>query len=160
MRRSLGNRGDTIVEVLVAIAVASAVLGSAYLIVNRTLANSQQAQEHSEALGIAQGQVEQLQARSSAGNTDIYNPGNNQHCFDGSGTLQDITPKLKALPSDVDSDSSKYPSGCSGLGSQGFYRTAFEYDSKANSFTVYVDWPSATGHGDDHVSLSYRPYKP
>jgi len=154
MFRHLDNKGDTIVEVLIAIAIASSVLGGAFVIVHRTMQNSQQAQEHSEALGIAQGQLEQIQAASVAGDTELR--ANPQHCFDSDGALQVINPTL-SLPSNNDSD--VYPAGCSGLGSAKYYRTAFAYDSASNAFTVYVDWPSATGQGDDHVSLSYRAYE-
>jgi type II secretory pathway pseudopilin PulG len=159
MNRRLGTRGDTIIEVLIAITIASSVLGAAYVIVHRTTANSRQAQEHSEALGIAQSQLEQIQALSSTGNvSQLEDPLNVQHCFDTGGNLKDITPLLSSLPSNNDSDVSRYPSGCSGLGDANFYRTAFKYFN-GNTFIVYVDWPSATGQGDDHVSLSYHAYR-
>ena len=50
--------GDTIVEVLSAIAVSSAVLGTAYGITNRTVKNQQQITEHSIALKLAEQQLE------------------------------------------------------------------------------------------------------
>lgn len=60
----LSQKGDTIVEVLIAIAVASAVLGSAFLVVNKTSKNVRQSQEHAEALKLVEGQVELLRYRA------------------------------------------------------------------------------------------------
>lgn len=65
-----GQRGDTIVEVLISIAVASMVLASAYAITNRNVTTTQDTQEHNQALQIAQQQVEGLRALSAAG-TDL-----------------------------------------------------------------------------------------
>ena len=42
------QRGDTIVEVLIAIAVIGAVLGGAYVVVNNSANNNQAAQERSQ----------------------------------------------------------------------------------------------------------------
>jgi type II secretory pathway pseudopilin PulG len=160
MRRlRLNTRGDTIVEVLIAMAVASAVLGGAYVIVGRTQQNSQQAQEHSEALGIAQGQVEQLQvaAADSTNGPELYDALKPQHCFSTTGQL--LAPSTPiALPS---TDDTAYPAGCKGLGTNGFYRVVIVHKTAPTDFfQVYVNWPSATGNGDDQVNLSYRPYHP
>lgn len=57
--RSL-QRGDTIVEVLLAMAVVGMVLGLAYGITNRSIAIGRSAQERSEALKLAETQVELL----------------------------------------------------------------------------------------------------
>jgi type II secretory pathway pseudopilin PulG len=54
------QRGDTIVEVLISIAVLSMVIGGAYSIVNSALRASRQAQERSEATKLAETQLESL----------------------------------------------------------------------------------------------------
>ncbi len=80
----LQQRGDTIVEVLIAIAVASMVMGSAYAVINKTTKNSMQAQEHTEALKFVQEQAERLQARK--GTSDCaFNQGGSQFFLTGSG---------------------------------------------------------------------------
>jgi hypothetical protein len=56
------SAGDTIVEVLIAVAVVSLVLGAAFAVVNRTLHNAQQAREHTEALNLLQGQLERVKS--------------------------------------------------------------------------------------------------
>lgn len=63
------QRGDTIVEVLIALAIMSLVLAGAYATVDRNIKSSQQAQEHSRALEVAGSQLEQLKSYISAGNS-------------------------------------------------------------------------------------------
>lgn len=162
MRTLRSMAGDTIVEVLIAMAVASAVMGGAFVVVNHTLANSQQAQEHSETLAIAQGQIEQI--KKLAGDPDhsdlLYMSVSRAHCFSPTGVLTNLSPAITSLPSPLESD---YPVGCKGLGTAGYYRTAFLYTKGATKiqdlFKVHVDWPGATG-GQDEVTLDYRPYQP
>lgn len=150
-------RGDTIVEVLISIAVASAVLGGAYAVVNRTLQNSQQAQEHSEALNMAEGQLEQLKKIAETDNS-VFST-SRVHCIGiNDGALHQLS--VHSLPQP---DASAYPTACKTDTATGpGYRVAFQFDDKATAspyddeFTVHVDWPSVTGNGDDHVTLLYR----
>lgn len=64
--RRLNQAGDTIIEVLVAVAVVSMVLASAFVTVNRTSKNARLTQENQEALKLAEGQLEAI--RGLAGN--------------------------------------------------------------------------------------------
>lgn len=70
IRVKLGNVGDTIVEVLIAIAILSVVLGGAYAIVNRSHTNIRQAQEHTEALKLGEEQLERLKQLGDNGGID------------------------------------------------------------------------------------------
>lgn len=54
------QRGDTIVEVLIAIAVISLILGGAYVTTNTSLRATRSAQERGNALKLVESQVEQL----------------------------------------------------------------------------------------------------
>lgn len=56
----LDKRGDTIVEVLIAIAVVSAVLGGAFASAQRSLNGTQMSRERGEALKYVQQQLERL----------------------------------------------------------------------------------------------------
>lgn len=70
MRRrisKLGSVGDTIVEVLLAIAIVSVVLGGAYASATRSTQGLRQSQERGEALKILEAQLEQLKNMRSAG---------------------------------------------------------------------------------------------
>jgi len=57
------DRGDTIVEVLIAIAVAAFAIGTAYAISNKSLQNAISARERNEAINILQSQVSDLKNR-------------------------------------------------------------------------------------------------
>lgn len=63
------NRGDTIVEVLIAVAVVSLVVATAYAVVNKSVTAIQSAQEQSYAQKLVEQQVELLRTASSAPST-------------------------------------------------------------------------------------------
>lgn len=145
-------KGDTIVEVLVAIAVMSTVLAGAYAISNRNSSAIRQAQEHAEALQIAQTQVEQLKVLALISNTDIFsrtaNPGNGFCTFNpGSGDLEEYD----------DSDPSNKCIVNNGID----YRVSISRENTAApqyKFTVRVRWDSINGPAgqEDNVELSYK----
>jgi type II secretory pathway pseudopilin PulG len=57
------NRGDTIIEVLMSIAIVGAVIAGAYALASRSLAEGISASEHSTAIKMAETQVETLKSR-------------------------------------------------------------------------------------------------
>ena len=63
LRTNLSQRGDTIVEVLIAVGIISLVLTGAYTTTHKNLVATRSSQEHSEGLKLLQGQIEA--ARSS-----------------------------------------------------------------------------------------------
>lgn len=160
------QRGDTIVEVLIAITVVAAVLGASYTVVNRTMVNSRQAQEHAEALQVANKQIEFLSTLTS-------DPVTANGLYDGAPRYMCINPTTGAVvdqnlssPSDAEES---YAPACRNLGSVN-YRVAVEclngtaqcagVAAGNKHFKVYVTWPSVTGNGNDQVTLVYRPYRP
>lgn len=76
MIRRLNNRGDTIVEVLIAIVVAATVLAGGFAASNSSFNSNQDALEHSQAINRAQGQAELLKANAqtitAGGSTSIF----------------------------------------------------------------------------------------
>lgn len=118
MRRIMNQRGETIVEVLIAIAVIGSVLGSAYAIVSRNTKSYQQASEHTEALKIAESQLEYL--RKSPQNGSSF-------CFNNSGTVQGAP--------------------CP-FGPDGRYEVTVTRDSTTNTFTSAVEWDGINGGTD------------
>lgn len=157
MRLLKHSAGDTIVEVLIAMAVASSVLGGAYVVVNRTMANTRQSQEHTEALQIANQQIESigLLAKSDTPSS-LFSDVVTVHCASSvDGSLIEM-PGVTALPA----AETAYPTACKGLGTNGFYRTAFIYVKADNNFKVYVNWLGATGKTTpDEVTITYKVYK-
>ena len=62
MSKMLGSRGDTIVEVLIAIGIVSLVLTTAYAVTNKNVSSIQQVQEQGYAQKLVEQQVELLRA--------------------------------------------------------------------------------------------------
>ena len=120
-RRPLSQRGDTIVEVLICIAILGFVLSGAYTLSMRNQATSQKSQERSIASGKAESQLEKLRTFMNVNeNTDGITE--NNFCFVG-----DLTPvglSGSAAPSaDINADSATTYTGCT----DGIYRMAIPW---------------------------------
>jgi type II secretory pathway pseudopilin PulG len=63
--KHIGQRGDTIVEVLISVAIISLVLASAYATTNRNSGAIQNSQEREEAQRLVQSQIEMLRGVGS-----------------------------------------------------------------------------------------------
>jgi type II secretory pathway pseudopilin PulG len=72
------HKGDTIVEVLIAIVITSTILTGAYVLTNHSTSNDRASQEHSDALSLAQSQIEALRTTSGLNAPDT--------CFNNAGT--------------------------------------------------------------------------
>ncbi len=68
--RSRAERGDTIIEVLIAIGIVSLVLTSAYALTNRNIQISQEVQEQAYAQKLVERQVELLRAVDTKPSSD------------------------------------------------------------------------------------------
>jgi prepilin-type N-terminal cleavage/methylation domain-containing protein len=66
------QRGDTIVEVLIAIAVISLILGGAYVTTNTSLRATRSAQERGNALKLVESQLEQLKGIIDANPNAVF----------------------------------------------------------------------------------------
>lgn len=146
-RQRLGQTGDTIAEVLIAIAVVSLVLVAAFAVVSRTAKNTRQTQEHSEALKYLEGQTEQLKARATTDATTLFAYTASQtFCFNASGTLSDI-----AGSADSDYDTA----GCT-FGDPPRYHLGVR-QSTPNTFTATASWDGPLGT-KDQVTIVYKAY--
>lgn len=145
-------RGDTIVEVLVAMAVAGSVLAITYSTMNRNLLLTRVAQERSEAAKWAQGQVEALKARSDS-NLSIPTTG---FCVDSTATSY-LTGSAPVANVDNE-DYTQYPASCT----KGFYHLTIKQDTTAAGgadgrlYKIYVRWDRVDGLGRDQVIMVYR----
>lgn len=141
---NIGQRGDTIIEVMISILVASSVLGVSLATMNRNLKTSQMNQERTEAYSLAQGQLEQLKQQTESSALTQQN-----FCFNTSGSIVSIT---GVPPSDLQSDNfSIYGSSCTfdDRYNVGITRTA------TRNYTIYVRWDDLSG-SKDQVIMSYR----
>ncbi len=69
--QKLSSKGDTIVEVLIAIAIVSVVLAGAFAATRRSANATRTAQEQGEALKLAESQVELIKGAASSGNPNV-----------------------------------------------------------------------------------------
>lgn len=152
------QRGDTIVEVLIAIGIIAVVLGGAYIATNRALRQGRAAQERSEALEVAREQLERIRyiVTDSVG-TDIYT-GTPTFCI--ASDLSLVTVSNVADPSGYNAACRPDPTSR--------YAASVERTGSGSSlvFTVRVLWENVTGStstvgatslpGYDEVTLEYR----
>lgn len=161
--------GDTIVEVLVAITVVSAMLGVAFVTVNRASNNARQAQERGVATKLLESQVERLKlAATATTGTTIFN-NLKAFCIINQTTVQDNNFSLFSVPADPDADNFtvNYDSKCT-LADDGteyvagtsqsnpYYIVITRSGLSNNNFTVYCRWPSVNATGNEQASISYR----
>lgn len=129
----LDNRGDTIVEVLLAIAIVSAILGAAYVSVNQSSFGIRQSQERSEALKFTEAQLELLASGE-------FNPGS----FTGGDKC--ISDQLA-----VTSDESICQKGPDGR-----YRVFVRHNNANNTYLARAEWDKIGGGEQEFIEIFYR----
>ena len=90
LKNRLHQAGDTIVEVMVSLAIISMVLGASYAVANRSLRGVQTAQERVEALQIAQTMIETVKQYATKDDPSVFPAISSDVCF--SSNLSDISP--------------------------------------------------------------------
>ena len=132
---SWSQRGDTIVEVMISIAIVSMVLVGAYVSVAKSSDTNQNTTEHSQALELAQKQVEYLRAKGSV---------TTGSCFD---TLGNVQPKASAA------------CNLSINGGAAVYAQDIEQAATPGTYDISVKWTSINGTAanDSKVEVYYRP---
>lgn len=158
----LGQAGDTIVEVLIAMSIVAMVLGGAYVSTNRTFNVTQAAKERDLALRIAETQMERIRGyKTQRPNGTITN----NSCLTSSLSNVSNSSTPPALQSDnlsgggvyatecvTNSDSQQYSTAPNGIQ----YSTNIEVSS--NVYTVHVRWLRAGGGQNQETTLVYRYY--
>lgn len=131
--------GDTIVEVVIAVAVVSSVLVGAFSLSSSSVRAIRDSEEHSEALQLLQGQVELIRAAAGTQGTLFAFP-LTKFC---------LGPALNHYP-DTDPHclaNSRYKLSITG--------PAAPPAASTSTFNLQATWPALTG-GYDTVYLSYR----
>lgn len=153
MRRGLKTRrqaGDTIVEVLIAVAIISLILAISYATTTRNTRSIQDAQERSQAIQIAQRQIELL--KGTKGTPNQINTAT-QKCF----SAADGAPKAS---NGVDgNDNCEVAADGSKVTTAGF-EPAYHIAITGSSSTVYkvtITWDSLLNSSKDKLSMFYRP---
>lgn len=141
-RFNIDQRGDTIVEVLIAVAVISMVLVSAYAISNRNVALTQDTQEHNQSQQIVQQQIERIRAMNAADPTQLNVA---FKCITGSGS--------SLQPSSDDAACSFDASGQSCSTTEPCYDVVITKDA-AGIYTVAATW-TRLGGGTSSTKMVY-----
>lgn len=150
IRRHQG--GDTIIEVLIAIAVASAVLGITYGIMNKNLAIMRDNQERTEATKLAQAEIEQLKARLEVNRTEILSREGNPFCINAdTGNIEAL---VATPPADFNAETYAAYTNCR-RNFFGYYIQRDAGDTTNASYTVTIRWPAFSG-GRSQLIMMYR----
>ena len=143
------QRGDTIVEVMIALAVLAMAFSLAYATANRSLLQARNAQEHTEALQYLSGQVELLRAKTD--DPALFDT-SSQFCMnttDGS-IIRPVTSSCTITPN----------------GSGANYAITIAYtDPQTNgadqdNFKLTVTWPGVGHNGVQQEQLFYKVHQP
>lgn len=162
--RRLGQRGDTIVEVLIALAVLSIVLTGAYVSSRNSLNNTRDAQERGEALKLAEEQLEKL--RNSLATlpafTTLY-----PFCIDSSGVARPHGTSLSTFNTayanvandPLEISASAYDNRCVVNSRYHISLARANPDSSTveyNNFVARVRWVEISGRTKDEAKIIYR----
>lgn len=146
--RKLSQSGDTIVEVMLVLAVLGLAMSVSYATVNRSLLQAREAQENSDASSLVQSQLERIRTIDIASLKAATSP----FCVDTSNAISHTacSPRpsyglqldvfycgFSLLPPDVSGGA------CSG-------------HTTDDTFYIRATWNNVQGEGTDEVSTSYR----
>ncbi len=175
MIKFLNSAGDTIVEVLISIAVLSIIIVGAYVSANHSTLVLRDTKEHTDALALAQNQVESLiswyQNNTTGGTVPV--PFGSYFCFDNSLHVVNLpTPSSYCYIPGNNLSANPTTSVPAGSNSPYFYQTHIQQISSPTfsshfgaticsyefaTFQVKVNWQSLLSGNNDEVSLLYRP---
>lgn len=158
----LADSGDTIVEVLIALAILTLVLGGAYYTASQSYRNDLSAQEHTEALTVAQTQIENLRTYG-----DTFN--NSTSCLKVAGGSLSAVGSPSTTNCWMSGGSTNVYYGNSGQSNcLAGDNTSYCYNVQISNlgpvsisttivytYRVSVNW-HALGGGKDYVTLFYR----
>src|SRR3990167_1729863 len=144
----LNSRGDTIIEILIAMAILALVLSTAYAISTQSLRTGTAAGQRSQALGYAQSQVEYIkQAVGTRDNVKLaLYTSSTPFCVDPNGNY--VAVPGGSLPTNLclDYDSIGIP-----------YSVIVVYDVGRQVFTVNVKWLGANLSAEEsQLTLYYK----
>lgn len=163
LRRLAGNsRGDTIVEVLLAIVVVSATLGGAFAAMNRGVQGTRASQERAEALKLVESQVEYFKAGLAEAVSSRMLSHGGAFCL---GVLGDVIELKEAFtsPGTVGAfetqPMSDYSDTCKAGSIPGGYNLSIQQDDPTKDpgvFTFRARWINVGGDHRDQIEIKYK----
>ena len=160
--KKLNQRGDTILEVLISVAILSLILTTSFTLANRSSQATRQAAERGESSKFAQSEIEKLKYYLSTPNLTSMPSANSYFCLevDAAGVAAPVTVTSPTTNIDDPAYFNNIDSRCREGANQRY--SAFIYrgtaPNNANTYTTYVRWDSVTGRGVDKVDLVHRVY--
>ena len=146
-RKPLDQRGDTIVEVLISIAVVSLVLGGAYVTTNKSLMSERASEEQSNAVKLTESQFELIKGLVSTDTgTATLNGAPQIFCVSSATTVAAST-----------SAACKLDSTGTATTVEPVYNVKIEKQNN-NVFSITTEWNSIQQTGKDQVQMFYRIY--
>ena len=150
----LNNAGDTIVEVIVVLAVLGLALSICYATANASLKDTRQAQENSIASQAVANQIEAI--RVNVQNSALFS--GQGFCINSSGSI--LSPATSSNCSigiaAPDSITDYYCGGSQGAGSSANAVCLNSGLNSTDTFVVIANWPDVSGGGSDSVTQVYR----
>ena len=129
--------GDTMVEVLISMAIVSMILGGAYVTSNKSLISIRDAQEHVDALKLASAEVELVKA---------ITPTSGILCYTLDGTIQTISANCTLTNTGAINLTNIQPS----------YKVAITVDA-TGTYKVQINWDTVSGLiNGGNVEMYYR----
>lgn len=152
--KKLDVRGDTIVEVLIAILVISSILAGAFVSVRRSQGSIRQSQERIEALNLAEDQIERVKALVQVSDSSPYSGAVTEvFCINRTTNTKSV---LSQAPPTLNTDNFSVYGGCHAAPTGGVeYYFAIMRDN-ANTFIVRTRWDGVNGIGKQEVTLALR----
>lgn len=146
------QRGDTIVEVLISLAVISVILGGAYVTTNKSLLATRSAQERSSALKLAESQLEKLKGVIATDPNAVFGAAAPApfcvHNNVVTGTLHIVAATDANCTVDAAGTATTVEPS---------YRLSVT--RSGNDFTVRNSWTNVSGESTDQLQLRYRVYR-
>lgn len=159
MKLFRNKRGDTIVEVLLAITALSLVLSGAYVLANRSTLSYRQAQERGESQKVAQSQLELLKKYLSEPDVAHGVPEDGEvFCITTAGAIKKFAPDATP-PNDAQAETFTAFSEALDTAECQIGDLYYNYIVRdGDIFTVHSRWASARGAGIEEATMVHRIY--
>lgn len=147
------ERGDTIVEVLIAVAVVALVLAGAYVATNRSLLAARSSQERLNALKLAEAQMELVKSLADTEPARLFtdsgpNVSPNPFCIEKESGLPVAADNAACV---VNLTGDPAPAGVEP-------RFTISITRSGNDFVLTERWADVSGRVTDELKLRYRVY--
>lgn len=147
-RQALRNRGDTIIEVMIVLAVLGLAITMSYTTANRSLLATRQAQENARATQLLYSQIEQMRLLAA-----VPSPSPTQNIFRAVGA-----PFCVTVVSGVYAVLDTTAPACL---VDNLYRLSITHTDnpaagRPNTFTLTATWLDASGRENSTVTMNYR----